>query len=99
MRRLFLLVAFASASAFCGEAPPHLMIEEAYFACPASKSLQGGIFGKGPLRTFGSRPGACAKQEWQRVSREEFKALATRWHGVDWEREIPFFAAEKQVRQ
>lgn len=68
------------------------MIEEAYFECPKTRSLQGGIFGKGPLRRFGPVTGGCRAAEWKRISRVEFKAKAVGWYGVDWSREIPFFA-------
>jgi len=68
------------------------MIELAYFECVESHSLQGGIFGKGPLRRFGPVPGDCAKAQWKRISRGEFKSLATAWYGVDWTSEAPFFS-------
>jgi hypothetical protein len=68
------------------------MAEEAYFVCPASRTLQGGIFGKGPIRKFGAQPGDCHSREWLRISRQEFKAKASEWYGVNWERDIPFFA-------
>jgi hypothetical protein len=71
--------------------PTALLAEEAYFECPTSRSLQGGIFGKGPIRRFGPSPASCSGSEWQRISREDFKAKATQWYGKNWEVEIPFF--------
>lgn len=81
-------------SSGAGELPHHWRVEEAYFACAASHSLQGGIFGKGPVRRFGPRPGACAAAEWSRISLAEFKALATSWYGIDWQVDIGFFSRE-----
>jgi hypothetical protein len=74
-----------------GDPPPHKMIEEAYFACATSRTLQGGIFGKGPLRKFGPQPGACSTEQWRRISRDEFKSLASEWHKIDWSTDMPFF--------
>ena len=87
-----LFALFGTAHAMAGERPPHLMIEEAYFVCLPSHTLQGGIFGKGPIRKFGPQPGACAEIEWRRISREQFKDLAVQWYAVAWERDIPFFS-------
>ena len=92
MRAVCTLFLCATLSALAGEPPPHGMIELAYFECVESHSLQGGIFGKGPLRRFGPVPGDCAKAQWKRISRGEFKSLATAWYGVDWTSEAPFFS-------
>jgi len=93
MKLVLAAVLLAPLTAIAGEQPPHTAIEEAYFECTASQSLQGGIFGKGPLRKFGPQPGACSAKQWQRVSREQFKERATQWYGANWEAEIPFFKA------
>ena len=93
--RVFAFAAYFVSSvvvAATGSAPPAARAEEAYFVCASSRSLHGGIFGKGPIRRYGPRPGTCTTSEWKRVGREEFKATATQWHGVDWAKEIPFFA-------
>jgi hypothetical protein len=95
MRPVGLLPLFASLVVLAGELPPHQMIEEAYFSCSASRSLQGGIFGKGPLRKFGPQPGQCSANQWRRIKRSEFKALASKWHGVDWSKDIPFFREDR----
>lgn len=92
MKTLLFAVAVASGCVQAGERPPYLMAEEAYFVCPSSRTLQGGIFGKGPLRKFGKQPGDCRSGEWKRVSRQTFKATASEWYGVNWERDIPFFS-------
>jgi hypothetical protein len=85
--------------AAAGESPARKMIEEAYFECAASRSLQGGIFGKGPLRKFGPQPGDCSSSQWKRISRAEFKVRASQWHGADWNADIPFFKDERLETQ
>jgi hypothetical protein len=91
MKTLLAIAAAIAAPAFASSPPPHKLIEEAYFKCEQSKSLQGGIFGKGPTRRFGPQPGGCKANEWQRIAREEFKTLAVQWYAVDWDKDIPFF--------
>jgi len=93
VRFLIALSALVYTSAIAGERPPYAKIEEAYFVCMPSRTLQGGIFGKGPIRKFGPQPGECASAAWQRISREQFKDLAVQWYSIDWEREIPFFSS------
>ena len=91
------LIAFAlllPLVAHAGENPRHMAVEQAYFECTASRSLQGGIFGKGPLRTFGPQPGQCSADAWRRVDRATFKARAGEWYGVDWSKDIPFFSED-----
>ena len=95
---LVVVVAMLCGCSMAGEPPPHAMVERAYFECVESHSLQGGIFGKGPLRRFGPVPGDCSEAQWKRISREEFKSLATAWYGIDWTSEIPFFSHGPAVR-
>ena len=95
MRLLGLLPLVAPLLAVAAEPPPHNMIEEAYFLCSASRTLEGGIFGKGPLRKFGPQPGQCKAAEWRPITRTEFKALATQWYTVDWSRDIEFFREDR----
>jgi hypothetical protein len=85
---LMLLVVCTAA---CAANPPHQAIEQAYFKCDASKSLEGGIYNKGPFMRFGPHPASCSSPEWTRVTQPEFKALATQWYGKDWSQEIPFW--------
>jgi len=80
--------------AYAHEDPPHSMIELAYFKCEASKNLEGGIYGKGPFKRFGPEESACSKEDWVRISHEEFKTLATQWYGVNWDNEIPWWNRE-----
>ena len=79
------------------EAPPHKMIEQAFFKCEASKTLEGGIYGKGPFRRFGPKESLCSENEWVKINQKEFKLLAKQWHSYDWsnEKNMPFWSSEK----
>ena len=99
MRLLLASVLSLPLLVLAGERPPHIMIEEAYFSCSASRSLQGGIFGKGPLRKFGPEPGDCSAKQWQRITRTQFKALAEQWYGVDWSADVRFFSEDRVEAQ
>src|SRR5215468_10239197 len=79
----------------CSSDPPHQLIENTYFKCTESKSLEGGIYGKGPFLRLGPHPAACSSSKWERVSRKEFKALATEWYGKDWCNAIPIPRPER----
>jgi hypothetical protein len=71
--------------------PPHDMIEQAYHYCEKCGSLEGGIYGKGPFKSF---PGEGKKEcihEWKTITRGEFKRIAVEKYGVDWNKEIPFW--------
>lgn len=76
--------------------PAHALIVEKYYACPHRRALHGGIFGKGPSKVLfpPDAPQWCWRDDWQEVSREEFKRLATQWHGVDWSSEGEWWARE-----
>jgi hypothetical protein len=89
-----LLLLLLSSPAMSGkhQPPPHGMIDHAYFKCEASRNLEGGIYGKGPFKRFGPEHSACSALEWTRISRPEFKQLATEWYGQRWENEIPFWS-------
>jgi hypothetical protein len=41
------------------------------------KSLEGGIYGKGPFKMFGKGKAECSSAEWSHIYRLEFKRLAT----------------------
>jgi len=96
MKSFTVFALFFCASAAAGEPPLHGMIDHAYFVCPSSRSLQGGIFGKGPTRRFGPQPGECAKTEWVKIPRAKFKELAVKWYGIVWKDDIPFFSRENE---
>ena len=73
--------------------PPHRMVEQSYFKCEASRSLVGGIWGKGPFKRMGPES-ACRKSDWVKIEKKAFRELATEWHGVDWSKEIPFWSRD-----
>ncbi len=76
------------------EDPPHKMIDMSFFKCEASKSLKGGIWGKGPFKEFGPEESLCSENEWIKIDKKEFKKLATVWYTFDWSKEIPWFNSE-----
>ena len=71
--------------------PEHGLIEQAYFKCEKCHALEGGNYGKGPFKRFRSSESPRCVHAWQRISREEFGQLASQWHGVAWDNEIPFW--------
>lgn len=79
------------------EAPSHKMIEQAFSKCEASRSLEGGIYGKGPFKRFGPKESLCSENEWIRITQKEFKRLAIQWHGYDWsnDKNMPFWSNNK----
>ena len=74
----------------------HTMIEMAYFKCDKCRSLEGGIYGKGPFKSLHTPQADKCVHNWQKVSSDEFKALATQWQGVEWNDEIPFWTTEEK---
>ena len=76
--------------------PEHMMIEMAFFKCEKCKSLEGGIYGKGPFKSLHTPQAQKCVHDWQRIKMEEFKALATKWQGVEWSGEIPFWTTEQK---
>lgn len=75
-----------------GAEPPHKMIDTGYHHCPKDNALRGGIWGKGPFKSLGPNPSACAIDEWRLVNRKSFKALAVMHYQVDWSKEIHFWS-------
>lgn len=69
--------------------PAHALIIEKYYVCQTHKGLHGGIFGKGPTKKFfpSSAREWCWRWEWEEVTAEEFKKLASEWYGVNWSEE------------
>jgi hypothetical protein len=88
---VFLFSIYSYASSGQHEDPPHKMIDQAFFKCDASKNLEGGIYGKGPFKRFGPKQSQCSKDEWVKISKEEFKTLAEKWYGFDRSHEIPYW--------
>jgi len=49
------------------------MIEQAYYQCEATKSLEDGAYGEGPFKMFDKEKAGCSLTEWVRVDGLEFK--------------------------
>lgn len=71
--------------------PKHNRIEMAFFQCEKCRSLEGGIYGKGPFKSLRSPDAKTCVHDWQAIDKAEFKKLGTEWKGVDWSKEIPFW--------
>ena len=66
-------------------------VVEAYHYCPECGTLQGGIYEKGPFKAFpGPNKETCSHQ-WEEITRERFKQLATDMYGADWTQESARF--------
>jgi len=72
-------------------APEHKMIEMAFFKCEKCRSLEGGIYGKGPFKSLRTPEAKACVHDWQAIGMGEFKRLGTEWRGTDWTKEIPFW--------
>jgi hypothetical protein len=75
--------------------PSYGVIEQAYYVCRKCKLLEGGIFGKGPIRKFHSNREWCWRSDWERISKQEFIELAQRWYQEDLRKESDFWAREE----
>ena len=73
------------------------MIELSFFYCPRDNAMRGGIWGKGPFKSFGPKPSVCRETEWMAVDREAFKDLAVEHFSVDWSKEIPFWSKSRET--
>lgn len=77
----------------------HLKIQpintEAYFKCEKCKSLDGGLYGKGPTRQFRTTDGKKCEHVWSKTTRADFRALAALRFNVDWSRDTPFWSEDK----
>jgi hypothetical protein len=78
--------------------PKTKMIEQAFFSCSKCGSLCGGVFGKGPSKSFQAATASHCVHDWQPVSYAEFKTLATQRFGVDWSKEIPYWSGQAGAR-
>lgn len=63
----------------------------AYHFCDKCDSLQGGIYEKGPFERFAGPNKDNCEHEWQEITRECFKQLATDKYNVDWDQETAHF--------
>jgi hypothetical protein len=66
-------------------------VVHAYHYCPRCDSLQGGVYEKGPFKSFPGPNKSQCEHQWQDVPRERFTELATELHGIDWSREPMYF--------
>jgi hypothetical protein len=67
------------------------MIGEAYYKCDQPQLLEGGIYGKGPFHRFGPAGAKRDCPRWVKISKHDFKSLATRWFAHDWKADLPFW--------
>lgn len=81
----------------CSNRPPYSFlppIAEEYFRCEKCGSLDGGIYGKGPLMHPRTSTGDECVHDWKLISRVQFKEVATASFGVDWSTKGPWWARE-----
>ena len=90
VRIVFMALLLSGSIGVNADDPSHALMDHKYMVCEESKSLEGGIYGKGPFKRFGP-PGVCAVDQWLVISKEDFKRLAMEWYGFDWSEEIPFW--------
>lgn len=74
------------------QSPKHLAIEQAFFKCDKCHSLEGGIYGKGPLKKLHSDRSDSCIHDWQRIRKAEFRQYGKDWNGIVWLEEIPFWS-------
>jgi hypothetical protein len=95
MRNLYLITIlifiFGCIGPFSKSPPSYGKIYEAYYVCEKSKSLVGGIFGKGPIRNFGKNENSCFRDQWEKIDKQTFKDFAVQWYEHDWDTDIPFW--------
>ena len=70
------------------------MIEKAFFKCENCRSVEGGIYGKGPFKSLHSPEAKTCVHNWQAITIADFKRLGTEWRGTDWTKESPFWNSE-----
>ncbi len=77
--------------------PSYGKIEEKYYVCRQQKLLEGGVFGKGPMRKFPEDNSEfwCYRDDWEEIDKNTFKGLATDWYAVNWASDTPFWRASK----
>jgi hypothetical protein len=85
------------ASIEMNRSPEYKAIEQAFFKCSRCKSLEGGIYGKGPFKTFRSAKADACVHCWERVTMVEFKQLASEWFGASWDDEILYWSSMRDL--
>ena len=63
----------------------------AYHYCEECRSLQGGLYEKGPFKSFPGENRKNCIHEWQEISEARFYQLATELYDVDWSKEPGIF--------
>jgi len=93
MKTLFLSIGCAAFifAGCAGQGPRHMMIEQAFFKCNKCRSIEGGIYGKGPFMKLHDEKAAACVHRWQRINKDEFKELAEGWHDVNWGTPVGFW--------
>ena len=91
LSRILLVLFVLNGTLTSAEEPPHEMIELSFYYCKFDHALRGGVWGKGPFKSFGPKPSACRKSDWETHTCASFKQLASKNFGITWEKEIPFW--------
>lgn len=99
MKNSWLIVAvagllFSGFGCKTGQPPEHMMIERAYFKCEKCKSLEGGIYGKGPLKYMHSPKSMECVHDWQRIEKDKFEKLSVEWYDRSCNEKIPLEEAD-----
>jgi hypothetical protein len=99
IERAILLAAITAVVALCvgcrpDRPPSHRSVECAFFYCAKCDSLDGGIYGKGPVKSLRSATAERCRHEWGRLSREQFKELSKDNFGIDWSKESPWWSSQ-----
>jgi hypothetical protein len=82
-----LLLVFTLAGCAIRDRPPHAFlppIAEEYYVCAKCGSLDGGIYGKGPLAHFRSAGAATCRHQWMQITFADFKRQAQTRFPVQW---------------
>jgi|GEM_PF-3471103 len=64
-----------------------VICSEGYYKCEKCKSLDGGIFGKGPCKNFMTKKATFCIHKWEKISKSDFRIYATQWFNYDWTKE------------
>src|SRR5262245_4949133 len=92
---VFFLYQIVDRGPYDGPIPP---ITHEYFVCAKCRSLDGGIYGKGPHKRLRTAAGSRCIHNWRPITRAEFKNQAIEQFGIDWSQEIPFWSEDRVPR-
>lgn len=79
---LFLALLTGCVNPRANQPPSHAAVEQSYFNCTKCGSLSGGVYGRGATQDFRSRGAERCVHNWDRVSEQEFKRLASDRFGL-----------------